>query len=552
MLSFTLLILCAGILHALAVHVQVTWDIGYLNISRDGFSTWQAIGANGKLPIPPIYVTQGDVLELTAINHLDKPVTLHTHGLFQRNSTYYDSAGMVTECGIPPGFQFTYIIETRDQSGTYWIHSHYGTEGIDGLRATLIIRDQDLQLLNEYDENVLLTLEDWGQAPLDSMVDMLKTTLLVNLIPSHPTVLINGINANISQPIRFTPGRRYRLRVVSMSFTYWFKVRLPGHTMQAIEADGINSRSFAADGLDLCPGQRYSVIITAHKSIDYNYALNVTFYSDFIPRVSGLNPRYHKVPIVYRDNAPTKKFPVIEDHEVKWADEYAMESRDEQMLLEPVDQHIVLNVKTLINKVGIPNCAFGDYAYDPVPVPPLLTALTTGDMALSPTVYAPQLNAIILQHNHVVELELRNPDTLMVHSYHCHGHAFQVVESGPVNANSLVPAKRFRGQHPMRRDTITLAANRYVRVRIKADNPGVWYQHCHQEQHNYSGLAFTFIEAPDVMQRTLRIPSEMLELCRILGHPTQGNSAGNIGSDMTGIEPPLKIHGHVDSTKSTL
>ncbi|KAJ1855640.1 ferroxidase fet3 [Coemansia sp. RSA 1853] len=547
MLDFTLLILFAGGLQALAARVQVTWDVGYLNISRDGFSTWQAIGANGKLPIPPIYVTQGDVLELTAINHLDKPVTLHTHGLFQRNSTYYDGAGMVTECGIPPGSQFTYIIETRDQSGTYWIHSHYGMEGIDGLRAALVIRDQDPQLLDEYDEDVLLTLEDWAQAPLNSMVDMLKITPLVNLIPNHPSVLINGINANILQPIRFTPGRRYRLRVLSMSFTYWFKVRLPGHTMQVIEADGIYSRPSAADGLNLGPGQRYSVIITAHESLDYNYALNVTFYSDFIPRIPGLTPRYHKVPIVYHDNAPVKAFPLIEDHEVKWADELAMEPRDEQMLLEPVDQRIVRNIKVLNKEMALPIHAFGDYAYDPVPVPPLLTALTTGNMALSPSVYAPQLNAIILQHNHVVELELCNPDSIIVHTYHSHGHAFQVVESGPVNKNSSIPVKQFKGRQPMRRDTITLAAGQYVRLRIRADNPGVWFQHCHQEQHNYSGLAFMFIEAPDVMQRTLRVPQEVVNFCRMLGHPTHGNSAGRIGSDMTGIKPPLKILGLTDS-----
>ncbi|KAJ1855636.1 hypothetical protein GGF49_000503 [Coemansia sp. RSA 1853] len=425
-------------------------------------------------------------------------------------------------------------------------------EGIDGLCTALVILDQDISLLDEYDEDVLLTLEDWEQEPNDDLMEKLQVTPFENLPTNYPTVLINGINANISQPIRFTPGRRYRLRVVSISFTYWFKVRLPGHTMHVIEADGTSSHPSAADGLDLCPGQRYSVIITVHKSLEFNYALNVTFYSDFFPPKLGLNPRHYQVPIVYRNNAPTKKFPVIEDHEVKWADEYAMESRDKHMLLGPVDQHIVLNVKTLINKVGIPNYAFGDYAYNHVPVPPLYTVLTTGDMALSPSVYASQLNAIILKHNHIVGLELHSPKTLMVHSYHCHGHAFQVVESGPVNANSLVPVKRFRGRQPMRRDTITLAANRYVRLRIKADNPGVWYQHCHQEQHNYSGLAFTFIEAPDAMQRTLRVPEVIIEFCRILEHPTQGSSAGNIGSNMTGIEPLLKIHRHADSTKNTL
>ncbi|KAJ2151132.1 ferroxidase fet3 [Coemansia sp. RSA 637] len=552
MLAYTLFVLFAGGLQALAARVQVTWDVGYLNISRDGLSKWRAIGANGQLPIPPIYISQGDILELTAINHLDKPLSLHAHGLFQRNSTFYDGVGMATECGIPPGAQFTYIIETRDQCGTFWIHAHYGTEGIDGLRTALIIHDQDPQLLDEYDEDVLLTLEDWGHEPYDDHIKMLQTIAEVDMPPNHPTVLINGINANFSQPIRFSPGRRYRLRVISMSFTYWFKVRLPGHTMQVIEADGISSRPSAVDGLDLCPGQRYSVIITAKESLEFNYALNVTFYNDFIVDIPGLTTLYHHVPIVYHDNAPVKTYPVIEDHKVKWADELAMEPRDELMLLEPVDHHIVRSVKALPKDLGVPIYAFGNYSYAPVPVLPLFTALTTGDLALLPSTYAPQLNAIILQHNHIVELELRNPDSVIVHTFHSHGHAFQVVESGPVHKNSSIPIKRFKGRQPMRRDTITLALGQYVKVRIKADNPGVWFQHCHQEQHNLSGLGFTLIEAPDVMQRTLRVPSEMIEFCRMLGHSTQGNSAGRAGSDMTGIEKPIAISGSANSISDTV
>ncbi|KAJ2249671.1 ferroxidase fet3 [Coemansia sp. RSA 475] len=495
MLAYTLFVLFAGGLQALAARVQVTWDVGYLNISRNGLSTWRAIGANGQLPIPPIYISQGDVLELTAINHLDKPLSLHAHGLFQRNSTFYDGVGMATECGIPPGAQFTYIIETRDQCGTFWVHAHYGTEGIDGLRTALIIHDQDPQLLDEYDEDVLLTLEDWGHEPYDDHIKMLQTIAEVDMPPNHPTVLINGINANFSQPIRFLPGRRYRLRIVSMSFTYWFKVRLPGHTMQVIEADGISSRPSAVDGLDMCPGQRYSVIITAKESLEFNYALNVTFYNDFIVDIPGLTTLYHHVPIVYHDNAPVKTYPVIEDHEVKWADELAMEPRDKQMLLEPVDHHIVRSVKALPKDLGVPIYAFGNYS---------------------------------------------------------HGHAFQVVESGPVHKNSSIPVKRFKGRQPMRRDTITLALGQYVKVRIQADNPGVWFQHCHQEQHNLSGLGFTLIEAPDVMQRTLRMPSEMMEFCRILGHSTQGNSAGRAGSDMTGIEQPIAIPGSANSISDTV
>ncbi|KAJ2344312.1 ferroxidase fet3 [Coemansia sp. RSA 2618] len=120
-----------------------------------------------------------------------------------------------------------------------------------------------------------------------------------------------------------------------------------------------------------------------------------------------------------------------------------------------------------------------------------------------------------------------------------HGHAFQVVELGPTS-NSIMhppPAIKRSLNYPMRRDTITLPAYNYVKLRIRADNPGVWYQHCHQKQHDLYGMAFTLVEAPDVLQKTQRVPQKMLDFCAMLGKKTFGNSAGNPGVDLTGIEP---------------
>ncbi|KAJ2348044.1 ferroxidase fet3, partial [Coemansia sp. RSA 2618] len=249
MLALVYLLLSVLGLQTLAKRVEVNWDVGYLNISRDGYSTWQAIGANGQLPIPPIYVTQGDTLVLTAHNSLDKPFSLHAHGLFQRNSSYYDGPAMVTECGIPPGESFTYIIETRDQVGSFWVHGHQSSEAIDGLRTALVIREKTLS--NDYDEDILITLEDWEQMPFDDHSRMLQALPFAKLPGNYPSVLINGVNGNVSEPIHFTPGKRYRIRVISMSVTYWFKVQLPDHKMSIIEADGIDSEPVEVDGLDM-------------------------------------------------------------------------------------------------------------------------------------------------------------------------------------------------------------------------------------------------------------------------------------------------------------
>ncbi|KAJ2307285.1 ferroxidase fet3 [Coemansia sp. RSA 2706] len=461
---------------------------------------WKAVGVNGTLPIAPIYVDEGDILELNVYNSLDKPISVHSHGLFFKNATYYDGAGMVTECGIPPNESFTYIIDTGGQTGTFWIHGHHHSELSDGLRAPFIIREKVPAV--QYDEDILIALEDWQRMRADDLTNLQQSVPLASLGPNNPTALINGINGNTTQPIHFVPGRRYRLRVVSMSGTYWFKVRLPGHTLEIIEGDGTDTEPAVVDGLDLCPGQRYSVLVTAHNTDAFNYAFNVTFYSKFFNQIAGLDPRHYEIPLVYRPNALTRKFPVVEDSELTWSDDFALVPRDKQPLLAPVDRQIVLTEREHDheNGIGSADIAFGDYAYSPGLVPSLFTALTTGALAGESAVYGPQANAFVVQHMHVVEIVLNNPNN-RYHSFHMHGHAFQIVEVGPLysptgpkqNKTAYQRARRW----PMRRDTVTLASHSYLIVRFLASNPGVFLAHCHQAQHVQSGMAFTVVVAPD-------------------------------------------------------
>lgn len=72
-----------------------------------------------------------------------------------------------------------------------------------------------------------------------------------------------------------------------------------------------------------------------------------------------------------------------------------------------------------------------------------------------------------------------------------------------------------------------IAAEGYTVVRFVADNPGVWFFHCHMDWHNIAGLAATFVEAPLELQRTQSVPEWWKENCRIQGFPIEGNAAGN-------------------------
>lgn len=49
----------------------------------------------------------------------------------------------------------------------------------------------------------------------------------------------------------------------------------------------------------------------------------------------------------------------------------------------------------------------------------------------------------------------------------------------------------------MRRDTVTVPAQRHVVLRFAADNPGVWALHCHIAWHMEGGMFVSLLERPD-------------------------------------------------------
>ena len=68
-----------------------------------------------------ISAAKGEVLEVTFVNQLDKPTTVHWHGV--RNINAMDGVPVLTQDGIAPGDNFTYRVPLRN-AGTFWYHAH--------------------------------------------------------------------------------------------------------------------------------------------------------------------------------------------------------------------------------------------------------------------------------------------------------------------------------------------------------------------------------------------------------------------------------------------
>ncbi|KAJ2831251.1 hypothetical protein FBU31_002313 [Coemansia sp. 'formosensis'] len=448
-----------------------------------------------------------------------------------------DGPASVTQCGIPPGDQLTYEYAV-EQAGTFWLHGHDHHQNSDGLRTPLVIHDKGKPLV-AYDEEILFSFEDWYS---ETFAERARVTLDPDLPfpPAHGYGygLINGINGNYTRPIHFQPGRTYRLRLINMSATMWYQFSLPGHVMRVIEVDGEYTEPLSVDGVDLAPAQRYSVLVTAHLTNSFNYRYNATMSASFIPPAPGLSPRVFMGDVVYQQGAPYVQAGMYDDS-FRWVNDIKLHALDQSPPL-PVDRSLRLVIGNNIYSTRQHLDHFNNVTYATPITPTLYTALSMGNMAMDERVYGPQTHAVLLKHNEVVELVIHNPNTLP-HPLHLHGHAFQITEYGP--ADLLAPVNRTADPVvknigvPAKRDTMVIPPYQYIKVRFRADNPGVWLLHCHMDIHFALGMAMTFIEAPDVLQKTQAVPPEMLNLCAKQGIKTTGNAAGNQGLDFTGLPP---------------
>jgi hypothetical protein len=88
------------------------------------------------------------------VNQLPVPTSIHWHGLVLPN--LMDGVPYVTQEPIPPGGSYKYDFPLK-QSGTYWMHSHYGLQEQQLTSAPMIIRTPGQSKLADAEFTVMLS-----------------------------------------------------------------------------------------------------------------------------------------------------------------------------------------------------------------------------------------------------------------------------------------------------------------------------------------------------------------------------------------------------------
>ncbi|CEP64953.1 ferroxidase FET5 LALA0_S15e01112g [Lachancea lanzarotensis] len=514
---------------------EFNFTTGWVARNPDGVKERKMIGFNGEWPIPEIHINKGDRLIVRLTNGFDDlPTSLHFHGFFHRqadeNMNQMDGPPMVTQCPIMPGDTYVYNFTVVNQVGTYWIHSHSGAQYTDGMRTALIVHDEDEPF--EYDEEKVIQIGDHYHKPYYEIMDeFLSRYNPTGAEPIPQNILFNNtVNASLS----FKPDTVYLLRFINVGNFISQYLYMEDHDFTIVEVDGIYTRPNTTSLLYLAPGQRMSVLVRSHSHANKNYALMQIMDEtmlDAVPPNLILNRTNH---IIYNEDAPRASEYYIDSFSAVTNDFFLTPLAGKE-LLSDYDYQISLDVKMDNLGDGKNYAFFNNITYVAPKVPTLITALSAPEkLAKNPAIYGENVNAFVLEHGEVIEVVVNNYDDGR-HPFHLHGHNFQIVQKSdafdeddaePVPYNEMAPLMPYP-DIPMQRDTVVLEPNGHIVLRFVADNPGIWFFHCHVDWHLEQGLAAVFVEAPLLLREKEVLSQSFKDVCSTGNYTLSGNAAGH-------------------------
>jgi len=420
-----------------------------LEINGKPASVWGLLQPNGTQGLESVY---NQPFRVVVENKLTEPTAIHWHGLYPPNSE--DGVPGVTQPVIRPNGSLFYNFPVIP-AGTHWMHSHQGLQEARLLSAPLIVHD--LAERSADVQQVIVFFRDFSFTPPEEIYAQLrapkKATSSMGKMAAKPDAndvnydayLANDRTLDDPDVVRVERSGRVRLRIINGSSGTNYFVDLGGLTGELIATDGLPVKPIRASRFPLAIAQRIDVMVQ-------------------IPTGGGVFPilalregsREQTGIFLATAGASVKRLPV------KGASPTGLLTLDQESQLSAVtpltpkaiDQTSVLRLQGNMAK----------YQW------------MINDVVFNVNNPEAEKSQVQVKMGQRVALKFVN-ETPMSHPMHLHGHAFEVIE---INGRPLQGAMR---------DTILVPGNATVTVAFDANNPGLWFVHCHIMWHLEAGMA---------------------------------------------------------------
>lgn len=432
---------------------------------------------------------QGDKFDVIVKNKLAESTAIHWHGLILPNNQDGVS-GLTQPFAIAPESEIHYQFPLV-QSGTYWMHSHYGLQAQSGVEAPLIIENQDdvnyqqvVVMFQDFSfktpEQIMSQLQPANQGcnsahtmmgamantesnckPVaehsdhendDSMDDMDMSEMDHGAMDmgsmdlndvKYDAYLTNFHSPDQAQIITVVPDKPIKLRFINgaMASNFWINLGKLKGTLIAV--DGQEVKPLQGSKFELAMAQRADIIVTLPKNTSV----------PILGQVEGLTAQ---TGLILTTGSKLKLTKLSSNsHEVAPALNYS----------EELKLHSTAKLATATDKTQIKMNLTGD--------------MKSYQWQINGQMW-PNIQPLKVKQGQLVTMVIDN-QSMMAHPIHLHGYTFKIVK---INGKSIDGAMR---------DTVLVLPHSQVEVQFVADQLGKWMLHCHTLYHMEGGM-MTYLE----------------------------------------------------------
>ncbi|TYG98362.1 hypothetical protein ES288_A10G111800v1 [Gossypium darwinii] len=506
------------------------FDIQVKNVSRLCHAK-PIVTVNGRFPGPTIYAREGDRVIVNVTNHAKYNMSIHWHGLKQYRNGWADGPAYITQCPIKTGNSYGYDFNVTGQRGTLWWHAH-----ILWLRATVygaivIMPKQGMPYpFPKPNMEQLVVLGEWWHKDVEEIVKQGNNMgLPPNMSDAHT---INGkpgplfpCSEKHTFAMEVESGKTYLLRIINAALNDELFFAIASHNMTVVEVDAVYTKPFVTQAILIAPGQTTNVLIQANQSPGRYFMAARPFMDAPIPvdnkTATGIF-QYNGIPNTVLPTLP--QLPASNDTDFALSYNKKLKSLNSANFPANVPLKVdrklfytvgfgkdscptcvngtrilasLNNISFVMPKIGLLQAHYfnisGVFRTDFPDKPPKPFNYTGAPLTANlGTAHGTRLSKIAF--NSTVELVLQDTNLLTVesHPFHLHGYNFFVVGTGIGNFDPVKDPAKYNLVDPVERNTVGVPTGGWTAIRLRADNPGVWFMHCHLELHTGWGLKMAF------------------------------------------------------------
>ncbi|KAG4216124.1 hypothetical protein ERO13_A01G221751v2 [Gossypium hirsutum] len=538
-----------------------TFNIRYHNVTRL-CHTRTILSVNRRYPGPPLVAREGDRVIVKVVNHVANNVSIHWHGIRQLTTGWSDGPSYVTQCPIQTNQSYIYNFTITGQRGTLLWHAHFSW-----LRATIhgpiIILPKHNQSypFQKPQKEVTIILGEWFNVDPEAIISQaLKTGGGPNVSDAYTINGLPGLLYNCSSKdtykLKVKPGKTYLLRLINAALNDELFFTIANHTLTVVEGDAIYTKAFDTDKLLITPGQTANVLLKTKPeypnskfliaarpyspgqgTFDNSTTMGILEYEHPFKKpfknLTLIQPNLPQINDTQFVSNFTMKFRSLANYEFPANVPKTVDKRfffTVGLGTSPCPKNTtcqgptnstkfaasVNNVSFTLPSVAILQAYYfgqsnGVYTTD-FPVEPMVPFNYTG-IAPNNTNVMNGTRTVVLPFNTSVELVMQDTSILGAESHplHLHGFNFFVVGQGFGNFDPVKDPAKFNLVDPMERNTAGVPAGGWIAIRFLADNPGVWFMHCHLDVHTSWGLkmAWIVLDGPEPNQKLQPPPSDL-------------------------------------------